>query len=43
MFGMCDTSEEPALGYMELVDSRDAATLLPICRYLKPIDGLLDP
>ena len=30
MFGMCDTSEEPALGYMELVDSRDAATLLPI-------------
>ena len=25
MFGMCDTSEVPALGYMEIVTSRDAA------------------
>ena len=30
VFGMCDTSMTPALGYMELVDHRDAATLLPI-------------
>ena len=29
MFGIVDT---PALGYMEIVDSRDAATLLPIIR-----------
>lgn len=27
---MCDTSETPALGYMEIVSTRDAATLLPI-------------
>ena len=27
---MCNTSESPALGYMELVDSRNVATLLPI-------------
>ena len=27
---MCDTSFEPALGYMELVPDRTAATLLPI-------------
>lgn len=37
MFGMCDTSEEPALGYMEMVSSRDAATLLPIIQaHVKP-------
>ena len=30
MFGMVDTSHQPALGYMELVQRRDAATLLPI-------------
>ena len=30
MFGMCDTSRQPSLGYMEIVQSRDAATLLPI-------------
>lgn len=30
MFGMVDTSHNPALGYMEIVPSRDAATLLPI-------------
>ena len=30
VFGMCNTSESPALGYMELVDSRNVATLLPI-------------
>ena len=27
---MVDTSHVPALGYMEIVDSRDAATLFPI-------------
>ena len=27
---MCDISETPALGYMEIVAARDAATLLPI-------------
>ena len=30
MFGMCDTSVTPALGYMKLVPRRNAATLLPI-------------
>ena len=30
VFGMCDTSQQPALGYMEMVNARDAATLLPI-------------
>ena len=30
MFGMVDTSHQPALGYMELVQRHDAATLLPI-------------
>ena len=30
VFGMCDTSVEPALGYMELVPDRTASTLLPI-------------
>jgi len=30
MFGMVDTSITPALGYMELVPDRMAATLLPI-------------
>ena len=30
VFGMCDTSVSPALGYMEIVTARDAATLLPI-------------
>ena len=27
---MADTSQTPAVGYMELVPQRDAATLLPI-------------
>ena len=27
---MCDTSQQPALGYMEIVNDRTAATLLPI-------------
>ena len=27
---MVDTTHSPALGYMEIVDTRDAATLLPI-------------
>ena len=27
---MVDTSHDPALGYMEIVHQRDAATLLPI-------------
>ena len=30
VFGLVDTSQSPALGIMELVPSRDAATLLPI-------------
>ena len=30
VFGMVDTSSTPSLGYMQMVDSRDAATLLPI-------------
>ena len=30
MFGMVDVSHEPALGYMEIVQRRNAATLLPI-------------
>ena len=30
VFGLVDTSHAPALGYMEIVQTRDAATLLPI-------------
>ena len=30
VFGMVDISHNPALGYMEIVPRRDAATLLPI-------------
>ena len=30
MFGMCNTSHSPALGFMQLVPNRTAATLLPI-------------
>lgn len=30
VFGMVDTSHNPALGYMEVVSARDANTLLPI-------------
>ena len=30
VFGIVDTSVRPALGYMEMVNFRDAATLLPI-------------
>ena len=30
MFGMCDTSRRPSLGFMQVVQSRDANTLLPI-------------
>ena len=30
VFGLADTSQKPAVGYMELVPRRDAATLLPI-------------
>ena len=30
MFGMVDVSHTPALGYMEIVPRRNAATLLPI-------------
>lgn len=29
---MVDTSRQPALGYMQMVDTRDAATLLPLIR-----------
>ena len=32
VFGMVDASHIPAIGYMEIVDQRDAATLLPIIR-----------
>lgn len=32
VFGMVDTSHIPALGCMEVVDQRDASTLLPIIR-----------
>ena len=32
VFGMVDTSTQPAIGYMELVPDRSAATLLPIIR-----------
>ena len=32
MFGMVDTSHSPALGFVEVVQTRDAATLLPIIR-----------
>ena len=30
MFGLVDTSTRPALGFMQIVQARDAATLLPI-------------
>ena len=30
VFGMLDTSHQPALGYMRIVEDRTAATLLPI-------------
>ena len=30
VFGIVDTSHSPAVGYMEVVQCRDAATLLPI-------------
>ena len=30
VFGMVDTSQSPALGFMQIVSTRDAATLLPI-------------
>ena len=30
VFGMVDTTHNPALGYMEAVPARDANTLLPI-------------
>ena len=30
VFGMVDTTQIPSVGYMEIVDSRDATTLFPI-------------
>ena len=30
VFGMVDVSQQPAMGYMEIVQQRDAPTLLPI-------------
>lgn len=37
VFGMVDTSHVPAMGYMEIVDSRDAATLFPIVQaHIRP-------
>ena len=37
MFGLVDTSHKPALGVMQFVAQRDAATLLPLVQqYTKP-------
>lgn len=37
VFGILDTSQTPAIGYMEIVPKRDAATLLPIIqRIVRP-------
>ena len=36
MFGLVDTSHKPALGVMQVVTQRDAATLLPLVQYTKP-------
>ena len=37
VFGLCDTSFDPALGYMELLPDRRAGTLLPIIQaHVKP-------
>ena len=37
MFGVCDTSHTPAIGFMQVVAQRDAATLLPIVqRHVAP-------
>ena len=37
VFGMVDTYHVPAIGYMEIVDSRDAATLFPIVQaHIRP-------
>jgi hypothetical protein len=33
VFGLADTSSKPAITYMETVDKRDAATLLPIIQH----------
>jgi len=32
VFGMVDTNHVPAIGYMEIVEQRDATTLIPIIR-----------
>lgn len=32
MFGLVDTSHQPARGYMQIVDRRDANTLIPLIR-----------
>jgi hypothetical protein len=34
VFGLADTSCKPAITYMETVDKRDAATLLPIIQHV---------
>jgi hypothetical protein len=34
VFGLADTSSKPAITYMETVDKRDAATLLPIIQHV---------
>lgn len=37
VFGMVDTTHVPALGYMEIISNRDAATLYPIIQaHIRP-------
>ena len=36
LFGVLDVNHIPALGYMEVVDQRDTATLLPINSNILP-------
>ena len=36
MFGLCDPSTQPALGYMQIVPDRTAQTLLPLIQHVRP-------
>jgi hypothetical protein len=40
VFGLADTSSKPAITYMETVDKRDAATLLPIANLYLSFYGI---